>query len=99
MCRNCAMCRLPRCAARPVPTDAAREAVTRVWTMGWPFWAKRRLAGHRLVATDVDWRAGTGPQEVSGPIDALLLLLTGRTAALHRLSGPGVATLADRHRA
>ena len=73
-----------------VPRDAAVAGATRVWTMGWPFWARRRLPGLRLVADDADWTAGQGA-EVSGPIDALLLLLTGRTgAALPRLAGPGI---------
>ncbi len=72
------------------PRDPAVAGANRVWTMGWPFWAKRRLRGVRLVATDADWAAGTGA-EVSGPIDALLLLLTGRAGvALPRLTGPGV---------
>jgi len=77
----------------PMPADAAREGATRVWDMGWPFWAKRRLRGLRLTATDVDWTAGSGA-DVSGPIRALLLLLTGRTAtAAPLLSGHGVAQL------
>jgi uncharacterized protein (TIGR03083 family) len=73
-----------------MPRDAAAAGATRVWTMGWPFWAKRRLRGVRLVATDTDWSAGSGA-EVAGPIDALLLLLTGRTgAAKPKLTGPGL---------
>jgi uncharacterized protein (TIGR03083 family) len=73
-----------------MPRDAAAAGATRVWTMGWPFWAKRRLRGVRLVATDTDWSAGSGA-EVAGPIDALLLLLTGRTgAAQPKLTGPGL---------
>jgi hypothetical protein len=64
--------------------------------MGWPFWAKRRLRGLRLVATDTAWSAGEGA-EVRGPAQALLLLLTGRTeAALPHLDGPGARHLADR---
>jgi uncharacterized protein (TIGR03083 family) len=78
----------------PMPVDAARACATRVWTMGWPFWARRRLAGYRLLATDADWTAGTGAREVRGPIEALLLLLTGRAVALDRLAGPGVEVLA-----
>jgi uncharacterized protein (TIGR03083 family) len=65
---------------RAMPLDAARAAATRLWTMGWPFWARRKLRGLRLVATDTDWSAGAGA-EVRGPIAALVLLLTGRTAA------------------
>ena len=77
-----------------MPLDAARAGAERVWRMGWPFWARRRLRGLRLVATDVDWAVGEGA-EVRGPIQALLLLLTGRTAAaLPQLDGPGLQRLA-----
>jgi uncharacterized protein (TIGR03083 family) len=75
------------------PPEAARAGATRVWSMGWPFWAKRHLRGLRLTATDVDWSAGSGA-DVHGPIQALLLLVTGRTAtAAPRLSGEGTAQL------
>jgi uncharacterized protein (TIGR03083 family) len=78
----------------PTPVDAAREGADRVWRMGWPFWARRRLRGVRLTATDADWTAGEGA-EILGPILALLLLLTGRTdTALPQLTGPGVERLA-----
>jgi uncharacterized protein (TIGR03083 family) len=80
---------LPLGRQLPMPPSAAAAAATRVWTMGWPFWAQRRLRGVRLVATDVNWSAGTGP-DVTGPIDALLLLLTGRTVSLSRLTGAGI---------
>jgi uncharacterized protein (TIGR03083 family) len=83
---------IPLGLPREMPKDAARAAVERVWTMGWPFGAKRALKQFRYVATDVDWTAGDGP-EVTGPVDALLLLLTGRPAALPRLSGAGVDEL------
>jgi len=74
----------------PMPRDAATAAATRAWTMGWPFWARRRLRGLRLVASDTDWTAGRG-EELTGPIGALVLLLTGRTAvAAPRLTGPGL---------
>ena len=77
----------------PMPADAAGKGATRVWTMGWPFWAKRRLRGLRLTATDLDWAVGSGP-DVTAPIQALLLLLTGRTTtAAPFLSGPGAALL------
>lgn len=77
----------------PMPVDAAAAGATRVWTMGWPFWARRRLRGFHLRATDVDWAVGAGA-EVRGPVEALLLLLTGRAVALDRLTGPGVEALA-----
>jgi uncharacterized protein (TIGR03083 family) len=77
----------------PMPAKAAREGATRVWSMGWPFWARRRLGGLRLTATDVDWTVGSGA-DVNGPISAVLLLLTGRAAiAAPLLSGDGIAHL------
>lgn len=77
----------------PVPPEAGADGASRVWTMGWPFWAKRRLRGMRLTATDVDWSVGSGA-EISGPIRGLLLLLTGRVAtAAPLLSGGGMAQL------
>jgi uncharacterized protein (TIGR03083 family) len=65
----------------PVPVDAAAAAASAVWGRGWPWHARRRFAGFRLRATDADWTAGEGTP-LEGPIDAILLLLTGRPAAL-----------------
>jgi uncharacterized protein (TIGR03083 family) len=80
----------------PMPLEAARAGAIRVWTMGWPFWARHRLKGVRLLATDSDWFAGAG-LEVRGSIGMLLLLLTGRTAtAVPHLSGPGLLTVSER---
>lgn len=76
-----------------MPLEAARAGADRVWTMGWPFWAKRKLADFRLHATDVEWTVGSGAQDIRGPIEALLMLVTGRTATLHLLEGSGVDTL------
>jgi len=77
----------------PVPVDSTRQGLDRVWAMGWPFNAQRRLAGRTLTATDTDWTVGSGP-EVSGSALSLLLLLTGRTATARReLVGAGLAGL------
>jgi uncharacterized protein (TIGR03083 family) len=85
---------IPLGRRREMPVDAARAGATRVWTMGWPFWASRRLAGFHLSATDVRWSVGNGFREIRGPIAALLLLLTGRTVALAQLTGDGAEVLA-----
>lgn len=81
---------------RGMPVQAAATAATRVWDYRWPlsaaFGARSRLRGLHLVATDADWSAGEGAP-VEGPIDALLLLLTGRDAGRDRLAGPGAARL------
>ncbi|MDN4521542.1 maleylpyruvate isomerase family mycothiol-dependent enzyme [Mycolicibacterium austroafricanum] len=62
---------------RPMPVDAAVAAAERVWNADFPFHARKRLAGTRLVATDADFTVGEG-REVAAPISALLMLLTGR---------------------
>ena len=80
---------------RPMPVEPTVAAVRRVWPNLYPFRAERRLRGVRLVATDHPWTAGQG-LVVEGPIGALLLLLTGRSAALAQLSGPGLPSLEGR---
>jgi uncharacterized protein (TIGR03083 family) len=52
-----------------------------------------RARGVRLVASDVDWSHGTGP-EVRGTGEALLMAMAGRLAALDDLDGAGKAKLA-----
>ena len=86
---------IPLGRTRPMPPAAAATAATRVWSMGRPFHAGRRLSGFMLAATDHPWSAGRGRQ-VEGPIAAILLLLTGRRAALPQLSGPGAGQLQAR---
>lgn len=71
-------------------------AATRRWDTRntWLANVNRRLpwATCRLSATDTEWSRGDGP-EVSGPMGAILLLLTGRPAALDQLTGEGAAAL------
>lgn len=57
--------------------------------------AKRNARGLKLVATDIDWTAGAGP-EVTGPGEALLMATAGRPNALGELSGDGLFTLRRR---
>ena len=54
--------------------------------------AKRRIAGFKLTATDMDWSHGSGP-EVTGPAEALVMMMAGRLVALEDLSGEGKAAL------
>jgi len=89
---------IPLGRSMEMPIAAAVVAADRVWTRSRMFHARAKLAGYRLDATDVAWSVGRG-RGVTGPIGALLLLLTGRsTAALPRLSGDGVAALQSRSR-
>jgi hypothetical protein len=70
-------------------------AADRVWPNLFPWHAGRKLSGFRFVATDCSWSAGDGLL-VEGPIAAILLLLTGRGAALSQLSGSGTSQLKAR---
>lgn len=60
-----------------------------------PVGTKKRIAGLRLRATDVDWSHGDGP-EVTGPGLSLLVAMTGRPGGLDALSGEGLATMRSR---
>ena len=79
-----------------MPTTAAAVVATRVWTQRGTRTARVfrhvPIRGFRLSATDITWSVGDGP-EIQGPITAILLLLTGRLAALPRLSGAGAESL------
>jgi uncharacterized protein (TIGR03083 family) len=57
--------------------------------------SKKRIAGLQLVASDVEWSTGDGP-EVIGTGEALLMAMCGRRSVLDELSGEGVATLRSR---
>ena len=86
---------LPLGLSHAMPLSAARAAADRVWSVPFPFFARRRLRRFHLTADDVDWSVGSGP-DVHGPISALLLLLTGRDTSLLQLEGDGVALLPHR---
>ena len=87
---------IPLGRAIQMPPEAAAAAASRVWSFGGkgksvvfdnlPVW------GLRLVAIDIPWAVGDGP-ELRGPVAAILLLLTGRRVALPSLAGPGVEQL------
>lgn len=74
----------------PMEVSAAAVAATRAWSYGGKGLAKvfanLPIRNYRLVATDTDWAVGSGPQ-ITGPIAALLLLITGRDAVLDQLTG------------
>ena len=87
--------RRPLGIPRTVPADRLVAALDVAPTLGGFVRSKQRAAGLRLVATDVDWSHGDGP-EVKGPGEAVLLALTGRTASLPELAGEGLDTLRER---
>lgn len=73
------------------------------WTVVAEFYAARDFAVNsrtmakalRLVATDGPFRAGDGP-EVSGPTEALVMLMAGRAPYLDEVGGAGKGSLASR---
>ncbi len=71
--------------ARPMPPDRVQPALEHVWSSSF-YGARKRFAGLRFVATDVDWSVGEGA-EVRGPSGELLLLLTGRLGRPRRPDG------------
>lgn len=86
--------RRPLGLPRDIPHDRLRAAL-RLVLLAPPIRALNRARGLTLVATDLDWSRGSGP-EVRGPGEALLMAISGRGHALADLSGPGHAQLADR---
>jgi uncharacterized protein (TIGR03083 family) len=78
-----------------VPAPRARAALEFLSTSPRGFVPKGALTGLRLVAQDVGFAHGDGP-EVRGPADALLLAVTGRAAGLDDLAGEGVGVLRSR---
>jgi uncharacterized protein (TIGR03083 family) len=58
--------------------------------------AFRNGLGLRLIASDADWTHGSRGPEVVGRADELVSVLGSRPVMLERLSGDGVAVLADR---
>lgn len=57
--------------------------------------SKSLAQGLTLVATDADFREGSGPV-VEGPVLALVMVMAGRSVYLDELSGPGLPELARR---
>ena len=78
---------------RPERLQASLNFLTGGRAIG--FTPRRRLAGLRFEATDLDWSAGEGAVVV-GPAEALMMAMTGRPVALADLDGPGVPILRDR---
>lgn len=60
-----------------------------------PILSGPRVEGLQLIATDIDWHYGTGP-EIKGPAAALILAGCGRTALHDQLEGSGLDELRRR---
>ena len=86
--------RRPLSLPRDIPPERLRYAlpfaVTAPPLRG--FWHTR---GVRLIATDVDWARGKGP-EARGDAETVLMALAGRAGVAHGLTGPGAQILIRR---
>ena len=84
-----------------VPLGLPSDRPVEPWSIALDLLRSRRAGGVfgpkgrpdvTLVATDLDWRAGDGP-EVRGPAAALGITLAGRKARVDDLQGPGLDPL------
>ena len=86
--------RRPLGLVRAYPPEAVTRALHLQARTAASFGGARELVSRvRLVATDADVAIGSGP-DVRGPLLDLLLVATGRRAALH-LAGPGVPFITE----
>lgn len=86
--------RRPLGMPRDIPAERLRLALSFAVTAP-PlrgFWHAR---GVRLVATDIDWSRGRGP-EARGTGEAVLMTLVGRAGVAYELDGPGADVLQRR---
>ena len=78
-----------RALSQPRTIPADRLAFALDFALRAPTLPARKLTRRlRLVADDLDWASGTGP-EVIGTGEALLMAAAGRRGVAHELSGPG----------
>lgn len=87
--------RRPLGLPREMPADRLVAALDAAPGLGGFVGAKKRAEGLHLVATDLDWSHGSGP-DLRGSGEAILLALTGRAVALPELAGDGVDVLRAR---
>jgi uncharacterized protein (TIGR03083 family) len=80
---------------REIPEERLLACLHGTPRLGSVFGARRRTAGLRLEADDVDWSWGDGPV-VRGPGEALLMAMLGRSQAAADLSGEGRLTFTGR---
>lgn len=86
---------------RPMPVEPFRLAATRYAGIGFPIGLaygripKMMATGLQLVADDVDWTFGDGP-EVHGSGSALIRALTGRIVRPGELTGAGADIMTRR---
>lgn len=93
--------RRPLGKPRAMPAESfalAAPLFTRIGVGALYFRSRKRVGGLRLVADDIDWSAGDGP-EVRGSAEAILLVLANRAVGPDELTGEGADQLYGRLRA
>lgn len=94
--------RRPLALSREYPEDVLRSSLDLCTTRkGNNFVVDRRFRlgrGLRLLATDLGWTSGQGP-EVRGTAEAVLMAIAGRRSVLPDLDGEGVRVIDHRLRA
>lgn len=86
--------RRPLGKPRTIPAERLRYALSFAVTAP-PLRGFWRARGVRMVATDLDWARGNGP-EARGEAEACLMTMAGRAGVARELSGPGAALLVQR---
>ncbi|GAA3526522.1 maleylpyruvate isomerase family mycothiol-dependent enzyme [Nocardioides daeguensis] len=83
----------PLSRTRTMAPEAAAVAADRVRRLAPLMGTGRLVRSVRMAATDIDWARGTGPT-VSGPVQELLMLASGRAPDPDLVSGEGLALVA-----
>ncbi|KAA0021061.1 maleylpyruvate isomerase family mycothiol-dependent enzyme [Antrihabitans cavernicola] len=92
--------RRPLLKPRPMPAESfalCAPLFTRIGFGSLYFRSRNRIAGLRIVADDVGWSTGDGP-EVRGSAEAILLTLANRPVGPNELTGEGADQLRNRLR-
>ena len=79
---------------RDVPAERLRAALPFALVAP-PVKALWHVRGVKVVATDIDWSGGVGP-EARGTAEAVLMVMGGRRGVARELSGPGADRLVKR---
>jgi uncharacterized protein (TIGR03083 family) len=94
LCHNIDI-RRPLGKPRPMPPEPFVLAADRLKGNRYPFGTRKRIAGLRLIADDVAWSTGDGP-DVRGTSEAILMILSGRAVGADELTGDGATRLYER---
>lgn len=79
---------------RDVPAERLRAALPFAFIAP-PIRARWHVRGVKVVASDVAWSGGTGP-EARGAGEAILMVMGGRRGVAEELTGPGAQRLVNR---